>query len=118
MATIAASLMTVVSIGFALLMMTLTLASMQFSFFFQAEDGIRDYKGLEFRRVLFRSVDPRRCTADRGKQRLRSLRACPPRRDRRHHQLPPGRARLPRAPGPRRPARWPVRQLPVHGSAG
>src|SRR6478735_6814029 len=25
------------------------------SFFFQAEDGIRDYKVLEFRRVLFRS---------------------------------------------------------------
>src|SRR3954463_10831922 len=24
-------------------------------FFFQAEDGIRDYRGLEFRRVLFRS---------------------------------------------------------------
>src|SRR5205807_5703749 len=26
-----------------------------FFFFFQAEDGIRDYKVLEFRRVLFRS---------------------------------------------------------------
>src|ERR1039457_2951527 len=26
-------------------------------FFFQAEDGIRDYKVMEFRRVLFRSVD-------------------------------------------------------------
>src|SRR5256885_6517951 len=29
---------------------------MNFFFFFQAEDGIRDYKVTEFRRVLFRSV--------------------------------------------------------------
>src|SRR5205807_4121709 len=29
-------------------------------FFFQAEDGIRDYKVLEFRRVLFRSERGRR----------------------------------------------------------
>src|SRR5205807_10551467 len=27
-------------------------------FFFQAEDGIRDYKVLEFRRMLFRSAEP------------------------------------------------------------
>src|SRR5205807_3397903 len=30
-----------------------------FFFFFQAEDGIRDYKVLEFRRVLFRSLRAR-----------------------------------------------------------
>src|SRR5215467_3550209 len=30
-----------------------------FFFFFQAEDGIRDYKVTEFRRVLFRSDDER-----------------------------------------------------------
>src|SRR5256885_7011215 len=37
-----------------------SIAAVGILFFFQAEDGIRDYKVTEFRRVLFRSSVPSR----------------------------------------------------------
>ena len=63
-------------------------------------------------------VDPRRRAGDRREQRLRPHQAGRQRRDRRHHQLPPRRARLPGPPGARQPARRPVRRLRPDGSAG
>src|SRR5205807_8845911 len=53
-----------------------------FFFFFQAEDGIRDYKVLEFRRVLFRSLAgeeiPRKNTSIPDRAHSGAFRQCPP----------------------------------------
>src|SRR5205807_6556695 len=61
-----------------------------FVFFFQAEDGIRDYKVTEFRRVLFRSARYARTMAAAPATLLRAYRARMPASGRRWKTSPTG----------------------------
>ena len=63
-------------------------------------------------------VDPRRRPRPGRRPQLRRHQARGGRHGRRHDQLPPRRARLPRAPGARLPARRPGRKLRPDGPAG
>ncbi len=63
-------------------------------------------------------VDPRRRSRPGRRPQLRRHQARGGRHGRRHDQLPPRRARLPRAPGARLPARRPSRKLRLDGPAG